>query len=274
MDSIKSSHTDNSNEEEKTEPGPAQSKGTTARRRANIKVVQNVQLIWLDHSIDDNSTDYHNTVNQLRYTVNDITTFTDDEECIQFISTITDNKICIIISRSLAADIVPRIHNMFQVDFIFITSDDENEHNEWINEWPKIKGVFTEISSICEVLKQTSQQCEQNAISISFVPTNSDISSENLNRLDPTFMYTQILKEILLTIQFEPQHIKEFIDYCRTLFVDNDREIKIINKFEQKYHDKTPIWWYTYDCFLYPMLNRALRLTDIDIIIKMGFFID
>ena len=36
---------------------------------------------------------------------------------------------------------------------------------------------------------------------------------------------------------------------------------------------QTPIWWYTYECFLNPMLNRALRMNDVDIIMKMGFFI-
>ncbi len=47
----------------------------------------------------------------------------------------------------------------------------------------------------------------------------------------------------------------------------------MLTNYRKKYHDKTPIWWYTYECFLHPMLNRALRLTDVDIIIKMGFFI-
>jgi tetratricopeptide (TPR) repeat protein len=35
----------------------------------------------------------------------------------------------------------------------------------------------------------------------------------------------------------------------------------------------SPIWWYTRDTFLYAMLNRALRTQDIEIIIKMGFFV-
>ena len=81
------------------------------------------------------------------------------------------------------------------------------------------------------------------------------------------------MKEILLTITFEPKHFKEFIDYCRDAFVENEGELKIVNKLKQDYRNETPIWWYTYECFLYPMLNRALRMSDVDIIIKMGFFI-
>ena len=81
------------------------------------------------------------------------------------------------------------------------------------------------------------------------------------------------MKEILLTIKFEEKHTKEYIDYCRDVFAENQSELNKINRFEREYYDKTPIWWYTYECFLYPMLNRALRLLDVDIIVKMGFFI-
>jgi len=255
------------------EQASAHSKGADSRRRINAQTVQNVLLIWLDNNIDDNSTDSRNTITQLQRVVNDINTFTDGEECIEFLDTITDNKACMIISGLLGKHIVPRVHNMFQVDSIFIFCGDEEHHKQWVKDWSKIKGVFTEVSPICEALKKAAQQCEQNAMPISFVATGGGASNENLNQPNPTFMYTQILKEILLSIEFEKKHIKEFIKYCRAVFVKNEGELKNVNKLKKKYHDKTPIWWYTYECFLYSMLNRALRLMDVDIIIKMGFFI-
>ena len=86
-------------------------------------------------------------------------------------------------------------------------------------------------------------------------------------------MYTQILKEILLTITFEEKHIKDFFKYCRDAFNNNDQDINRIQEFEQKYHAKTPIRWYTQESFFYSTLNQALRVMDVDIIIKMGFFI-
>jgi len=133
--------------------------------------------------------------------------------------------------------------------------------------------VFTEIWPICEALKQAAQQCEQNAISISFMGTSSDLSKKNLDQLSPTFMYTQTLKEILLSIEFNEEHIKEFIDYCRGVFAENESELKNVDGVQKRYHNKTPISWYMCKCFLYPMLNSALRLMDVNVIIKMGFFI-
>jgi tetratricopeptide (TPR) repeat protein len=163
---------------------------------------------------------------------------------------------------------------MSQVDSIFIFCGNKARYEQWAKEWPKIKGVFTKISHICEALKTAAQQCEQNAISMSFVALNTgDASNKTLDQLDSSFMYTQILKEILLTIKFEQKHIQEYIDYSCEQFADNDKELKNIKKLETKYRTETPIWWYTYDCFLYPMLNRGLRLMDVDIIIRMGFFI-
>ena len=47
----------------------------------------------------------------------------------------------------------------------------------------------------------------------------------------------------------------------------------MIDEFEQKYFQQATIWWYTYECFLHKMLNRALRTLEIDVIILMGFFI-
>ena len=251
----------------------AKDSGATARRRATIKMVQNVLLIWLDNNIDQAKDDCQNTVAQLRRVVNDINTFTDGDQCIQFINTIDNNKVCMIISGSLGQHIVPQVHNMSQVDSIFIFCGNKKRHEQWAKEWPKIKGVFTEIQPICEALKQASQQCEQNAVSMSFIPTSRDGASTNLDRLDPMFMYTQIIKEILLTIEFEQKHIDEFIDYCREAFRKNKGELKNIDKFKQEYRDQTPIWWYTYECFLYPMVNLALRTSDVNMIITMGFFI-
>ncbi|CAF1255316.1 unnamed protein product [Adineta steineri] len=239
------------------------------QRRINMQRMQNVLLIWLDNNINQNDADCNNTIKLLKHVVSNVNTFTDGEECVDFIQTITNNKICMIVSGELGEHIVPHVHDMFQVDTILIFCNNQEWHKQWVKEWPKIKGVFTHITSICEALKRTVPQCEQNAISISFVAPNT-----KFDQLDPSFMYTQILKEILLTINFENKHIKEFITYCRETFAENEHDLHNIEKLERDYHNHIPIWWYTYECFLYRTLNCALRLMDVDIILRMGFFMN
>jgi hypothetical protein len=248
-------------------------KGATVYQRDETRMVQNIRLIWLDSNIDDHNEDYHNTISQLRRVVNTINTFIDGDQCVQFINNIDNEKACVLISGLLGEHIVPRVHDMSQVDSIFIFCSNQNKHEQWTKEWPKIKGVFTEISLICDVLKQAAKQCEQNITPISFMATNGDLSNKNLNRLDCSFMYTQIMTEILLAIRFEEGHIKEFIQHCYDVFAENEKALNTIKQLQQEYHDKTPIWWYSCDTFLHPMLNHALRVMNADVIIKMGFFI-
>ena len=61
-------------------------------------MVQNVLLIWLDSNIDNNSADCRNTTMQLRRAVNSINTFTDGDQCIQFLEDMNQEKACMIIS--------------------------------------------------------------------------------------------------------------------------------------------------------------------------------
>ncbi|CAF0732293.1 unnamed protein product [Adineta steineri] len=245
------------------------SKGAAANRRLNIQRMQNVLLIWWDNSIIENNADCSNTIKQLKRVFNNICIFTDGEQCLEFIRTITNNKVCMIVSGSIGQYIVPHVHTMPQVDTILIFGNKEEWCQSCTKEWPKIRGVFTEIIPICEALKQADDQCEQNAISISFVTSN-----KKLNELDSSFMYAQILKEILLTINFEDKHFEEFITYCREVFANDENELKNVNQLQLTYKNHIPIWWYTWDAFLYRMLNRAFKSMDIDIIIRIGFFIN
>jgi tetratricopeptide (TPR) repeat protein len=142
-----------------------------------------------------------------------------------------------------------------------------------MNEQDKMNGVFTDITSICETLKQAIKDCERDSVSMNFVKKADGTANQSLDTLDSSFMYTQILKEILLTIDFEQVHFNEFISYCRGQFFDSTTEMKNIAMIEKDYYHHQPIWWYTYPCFLYSMLNRALRTMEADLIVNMGFFV-
>jgi tetratricopeptide (TPR) repeat protein len=242
-------------------------------RRPSARTVQNFLVVWLDGNIDEDNDDYQNTITKLREVVNTVNTFTDVTECVNFVADIKTEKVFMIASGALGQTIVPVLHDMAQVSVIYIFCEDKARHEQWTQQWPKVNGVFTDMKPICEALKKTVQKCHQNTISMSFVATTSDTKTKNLDQLDQSFMYTQILKEILLTIQFEPQCIKEFIIYCREHFDGNTAELKNIDKFEKEYRQYTPVWWYTYPYFLHSVLNRALRSMEVDLIIKLGFFI-
>ena len=209
---------------------PCHPKDARSDGRIDLHMIQNILLVWVDAKIDENTSDCQNTIGHLRRTVNTIHTFVDEQECLRFLEDMADEKVCVIISGVLGQQIVPRVHNMFQVDSIFIFCSNKNYHEEWAKDWSKVKGVFDEIGPICEVLKQVAQQCEQNAISISIMRYGSNNVEKSGDRLDPSFMYTQIMKEILLTITFKQKHINEFIEYCRETLANNVEQLKYVEK--------------------------------------------
>ncbi|UJR08326.1 hypothetical protein I4U23_012597 [Adineta vaga] len=164
-----------------------------------------------------------------------------------------------IISHAAYQNIIALIHDIAVISSILIWCRDQKRDEEWTKQWYKIKDVTMDISSICNCLKQIAPY-KPDGVPISFVPTNEDnMFDKSFCRLDPIFIYTQILKEILLTITFEQYQIKRFIDFCCSSFSDDDTRIATFKQIEENYHTRTPIWWYTSNSFLYQSLNHALR---------------
>ncbi|CAF1333338.1 unnamed protein product [Adineta ricciae] len=197
-----------------------------------------------------------------------INIFTDFEKCKQFLAINDETRVFIIISGVLGMHVVPLIHDMHKIQVIFIFCGNKTRYEQWAKDWRKINGVFTEMKSLCQALKQAARYSEQNVMPMSFVQ-----SGKRLDQLDPSFMYTQIIKEILLNIKFTDEHVDDYANYCRGLFADNKVELSNINKFQREYRENSPIWWYTSGLFLRSMLNRALQAMDGDIMTRMGFFI-
>jgi tetratricopeptide (TPR) repeat protein len=241
---------------------------------SDVQIVQYFRLVWLDSSIDGvHNNDCINTITKLGQVVKTGKKFTDIDECVDFITDIEDEKIFMITSGELGQKAIPIIHDMAQIDRIYIFCKNKALHEQWTQVWPKVRGVFTDITPICEAFKKAAQDCDHNAVSISFIKTTDGALNQNLDILDQSFMYTQILKEILLTIDFDQSHINEFLMHCRKQFGGNTILLENIDNIEKQYRDYQPIWWYTRCYFLYSMLNTALRTMDIDLIIKMGFFL-
>jgi tetratricopeptide (TPR) repeat protein len=236
-------------------------------RPTRMHIVQNFFLIWLDSSIDESNEDCQNSLTELRRIVNTVETYTDADECIEFITETKGENIFVILSGALGFQHVPRIHDMPQIDSIYIFCGNKSKHEQWTKEWMKVKGVFTDVRPLCEVLKQDTRLCDRDSTSITIT------NAKNSDELEPTFMYTTLFKEIILEIDYDKDEIHKLADECRKLYPGNYDESQIIQEFEDEYHKHTPIWWYTRECFTYQILNRALRTFDTTSIVTMGFFI-
>ena len=174
----KSKKTSNSNNIDTT--SPLTNTNITTSWQFDGRTIQNFRLVWLDGSIDEvNDDDSINSITKLRQVVNTVNTFTDVDECIDFITDIQEEKTFMISSGALGQTTVPVVHDKSQVNSIYIFCGNKARHEKWAKEWPKVKGVYTDIIPICEALKQAAQDCDHNSVSISFVKTTDGASNRN-----------------------------------------------------------------------------------------------
>ena len=86
-------------------------------------------------------------------------------------------------------------------------------------------------------------------------------------------MWFQLFIEVLLRMHHKSNTRQELIDICKQNYQNNSEELAIINEFDKTYKTENAIWWYTRECYLYRILNKALRIQDFDILFALRFFI-
>ena len=232
--------------------------------------LQKFLLVWVDANIDESNDDCRHTMEQLRDVVDTVNIFTEPDDCVEFLDGVTKEKIILITSGSLGPDLLPRIHAKVELDAVYVFCGNKERNEAWAEEWSKIKGVFTGMEPLCEALQEFVGRGDENSCPMSFASSNGNSSKNDLNQLDPSFMYTQLFKDAILELKHDEQALKALVKYCRAKMPD---QRSMIDEFERIYRPDEAIWWYTRECFLYQMLNQALRLLQADVIVTAGFFI-
>ncbi|CAF4458002.1 unnamed protein product [Rotaria sp. Silwood2] len=233
-------------------------------------IAENFIVIWLNLNINYSDEDIDNCINKLKYAVNSVKIFIDPNQCIKFITNVRDEKIFLILSESFCQSIIPLIEDIIQLHRIYIINSQQTQNEECIQGYKKVKGAFLQIESICDILKQDVCRLMTDLTPFSIV---SPTSSPNFDTLDQSFMYMQLLKEIIFDMKYDHNVRQEFTDFYLKSFFDQDFQSKALRQFEQCYELHSPIWWYTKEHFIYSTLNKALRIQDSETITKMGFFI-
>ncbi|CAF1380610.1 unnamed protein product, partial [Didymodactylos carnosus] len=235
-------------------------------RHQQLSIVENFLIIWLDSNIDESNEVYKHSIIQLRSIVDSIKIFTDPNHCIDYLTKIENVKVFMIVSDILSQIIVPLIEDIPQLHSIYVFCNQQTSHTQC----KKVKGVFDQIEFICDALTRDIHQSKIDLTSISIVPPTV---SPNLDELDQSFMYSQLIKEIIFEIKYDEKAKEDCVLVFRTHYPGNHIYSNTIDQFERDYELHSPIWWYTKESFVYSLINKALRTQDTEIIIKMGFFI-
>ena len=132
--------------ERKSEENTGSSENATAlmpSRFHNARLVQNYHLVWLDTNIDETNDDCRISITQLGQIVNNVTTFIDVDECIDFVTDIGE-KAFMIISGEHNHTIMTTVQDIPQMNCVYIFCRTKSYHEKWAKEWSKVAGVHTD----------------------------------------------------------------------------------------------------------------------------------
>ena len=103
---------------------------------------------------------------------------------------------------------------------------------------------------------------------------DAKVSSDKLTKdLQGKLLHSQLLINSLLRMNPDIKDKTELVMNSKKIYQRNHREIKIIEKFDKNYRPEDAVAWYTRDCFLSRLLNKALRTQNIDVLFLFQFFV-
>jgi hypothetical protein len=238
------------------------------------KIEEKFVCVWLENEVNRSKHSLY-VQDDLRTIINSFRNFNDLNQCIDFLLNIKNTKIIFIVSDILAEKIVPIIHSCEQIHSIYVFNSTISIQNQWTKDYEKIKGFYNDRKLICQKIKENLTKSEDQSVGISFISSN-DINSRDIHRQDSSFMYFQLLKEIILNdhhAESEEETKKDMLTFCRHIYARSPDTLNILNEFEEDFLPELSIYWYTRECFLYKMLNTALWTPEPDILYKLRYFL-
>ncbi len=206
-------------------------------------------VVWLENHT--NTEDNQETLDQLRSVVNSLQLYNDADECVDFITDVSDEKIFLLVSGSFGPYVIPSIHSLLQLTAIYVFCSDREREKMWTQPFYKIRGVYTDIKFICEQLRLDTWRSSYDLLGINVItaiPSDATTTTERAvdieHRQEPTFMYAQLLKEILISFEQTEQSKFEMLEFWRTMYTDNKSQLRIIDEFEKDYRRVRAIEWY------------------------------
>jgi hypothetical protein len=216
------------------------------------RIMENCIIVWF---LPDSKVDVENDKIKLRHVISLIKIFNDASECATYITKIRVEKIFLIMPTmdSLLHSIqcLPQIEK----NYIFDPTFHRNENQ------PLSSNTFYDIELLCKQLHTDVELCELNLIDIvSFaVSTENDSSSNECKKQEASFLYLQLMREILFRLKFENNAKDEFVNFLRTNYADNDEQLRLIDNFETNYRPQQALRWLIRKCFIWKILQRIQR---------------
>ncbi|CAF1302278.1 unnamed protein product [Rotaria sordida] len=238
--------------------------------------LESVYMIWLDAAVNQLQ---HNidAQQQIQSIINHLKIFQNIQDCEKYINQISkDDRILLIVSGQLGQEILPRIHHYRQIFSIYVYCMNKAKNEEWAKHFHKIRSVITELNDLLNQIQLDHSKRIENKVDEPFIINISkfnNITDKSTKELNGEFLHSQLLMDCLLRMKSNITDKNEFISLCKKFYKNNSKELNLVKEFEKNYSSNQALWWYTRDSFIYRLLNKALRIQNIDLLFLFRFFI-
>ena len=232
---------------------------------------EEIRLVWLDENLD-NSLDCQLTESMLIELNPSVQFYTNIDRCLDLIKSVENEQIFLIVSGSLIRKILLYEKNYSSLVVIFIFCVNREYHQDLLNENEKIIGIYTRQDELLRSISIKLSLYEKQVLAFNLFD-QKEKSIKNLSKDAASFLWHQMLIYILKQIPQTNQSKEEMINLCSEYYQNNPNELSKIIKFEKEYQSNLAIQWYTDECFLYKLLNKALRTEDVQLLYIFRFFL-
>ncbi|UJR11110.1 hypothetical protein I4U23_015292 [Adineta vaga] len=121
----------------------------------------------------------------------------------------------------------------------------------------------------CRWLRNTSRDF----LSMSILKTRDIGIERSCTDINGTFLFSQLLLDILLQLDPPFSDKDKFVSKCAELCKGLEQQTKDLKDFNINYRKEDALEWYMKNTFIFELLNRALRLQNISFLFLFCFFI-
>ena len=242
------------------------------QQRYDLKFEQ-YTLVWLNETFDSEKI-VEFMKNKLRRIINYVKIFQNVDECVNYISKHDQEHIYFLASGPSTETIITRIHEIQQIESIYILGVETQNSIQSDETSCKLRGIFDNPNALLQALQQeVSVKGIANGSSALLFSTLSSNAANRSNQQEADFMYFRLLTEVLVRLKAKESTKKEFFSICRSQYINNAPELKLIDDMEKEYSKEQAISFFTRASFLYRILNEALRTQDINMLFNLRFFV-
>jgi hypothetical protein len=159
--------------------------------------LEDITIVWFDRSVEQ-SNDCIDFQSRIRHIINYLVVFNDCTACKDYLLSIEQEKIFLIVSGIDGESLVTLVHHLSKINSIYIFCFEKNRHEEWPKNYSKIRGVYENKDELLKILKHDALNCSLEILPMRALGIKAmQKTIKELNEEGGSFIWSHFLIHIL-----------------------------------------------------------------------------